>query len=661
MYNCNRKYPKGKSYLAQALNKAKKLNLSPPPILTLSQWAAKYAILSKETSAQTGRFEAYPYQIGMMDAVTDPSVEKVSVMKSARVGYTKILDHIVGYYLHQDPSAILIVQPRVEDAEDYSKSEIAPMLRDTPVLAEIAPDPKTRSGNNTLLKKTMKNSASISLVGANSPSGLRRITVRIVLFDEIDGYPVKGAGSEGDQIALGITRSQSFWNRKIVAGSTPTIKGLSRIEKLYLNGDQRRYHVPCPHCGAFQILEWGGKDTPHGIKWDKDENGVSLPDTVHYVCKENGCVIDEVEKPSMLVKGEWRASQPFKGHASFHINSLYSLLPNARWSSLVSEFISVKNDPIQLQTFVNTTLGETFEDRGDDALSEFTLARRAEIWSGEVPDRVVLLTAAGDVQDDRVELEIVGWGRNEERWSIAHIVINGDPDSPELWSEVDEILKRRWYKTDGTGFAIMAACIDSGGHFTQKVYNFCKERIGRRIWAIKGESARNGQRSPVWPIKQPTRKRKGYAPYVIGVNAAKDIIRTRLKLDQPPPEMACPGYMHYPQDRDINFFAQLVSERSIRKYVGGRYVRIWEQTPGRANEALDLAVYSYAALCGLMKCGVRLNAMADRIENNQKPVDVVQHPYQVSGLPKEEKKPERSKEDIEKAREEARKKLWGNS
>ncbi|CAI3952083.1 Phage terminase [Commensalibacter papalotli (ex Botero et al. 2024)] len=240
----------------------------------------------------------------MMDAITDPRVEKVSVMKSARVGYTKIIDHVVGYYLHQDPSPILVVQPRVEDAEDYSKSEIAPMLRDTAVLSEIAPDPKTRTGENTLLKKTMKNGASIALVGANSPGGFRRITVRIVLFDEVDGYPVGGAGSEGDQIALGTKRSETFWNRKIVSGSTPTIKGLSRIEKLYQEGDQRRFYVPCPHCGDYQVLEWGGKDVTHGIKWDKDEQGQALPETVHYVCKHNGCVILEQEKPELIKNGE---------------------------------------------------------------------------------------------------------------------------------------------------------------------------------------------------------------------------------------------------------------------------------------------------------------------------------------------------------------------
>lgn len=587
----------------------------------------------------------------MMDAITDPRVEKVSVMKSARVGYTKIIDHVVGYYLHQDPSPILVVQPRVEDAEDYSKSEIAPMLRDTTVLAEIAPDPKTRSGENTLLKKTMKNGASIALVGANSPGGFRRITVKIVLFDEVDGYPVGGAGSEGDQIALGTKRSETFWNRKIVAGSTPTIKGLSRIEKLYQEGDQRRFYVPCPQCGEFQILEWGGKDVAHGVKWDKDEQGKDLPETAHYVCKHNGCIIAEQDKPDLIHGGEWRAAAPFKGHASFHINSLYSLMPNARWSLLIAEFLRVKSDPIELQTFVNTTLGETFEDRGEGALSELTLARRAEVWAGEVPDGVVLLTAAGDTQDDRVELEIVGWGRNEERWSIAHVVIDGDPDSPALWQEVDHVLKRQWVKANGQAFSIMAACIDSGGHHTQRVYEFCKARLGRRIWAIKGESARGGQRSPVWPSKRPTRKSKGFRPYIIGVNAAKDIIRSRLKLEQPPPETACPGYMHYPQDRDVNFFAQLVSERSVRKRIGGKDVRVWEQTPGRANEALDLAVYSYAALYGLVQQGVKLNALADRMEQNHAPLKMVEQTVEVSGLPKEQAV-EPEKKDPVKARKE---------
>ncbi|WP_428492151.1 phage terminase large subunit family protein [Rhodopila sp.] len=607
-------YARGRESLRAALIECRKANLQPPPKLTLSQWAERYAVLSRETSAQTGRFRAFGYQTGIMDAVTDPTVTEISVQKSARVGFTKILDHIVGYFLQADPSPVLLVQPRVEDAEDYSKTEIAPMLRDTPILAEIAGDPKARDGNQTILKKTMLNGSSLSMVGANSPGGFRRITARIVLFDEVDGYPAGGAGSEGDQIALGTKRSETFWNRKIVLGSTPTIKGISRIEKSFLESDQRRYHVPCPHCGEKQILEWGGEETVYGIKWSKDANGQHLPETAYYLCRHNGCIIEEVDKPEMVAAGEWIASRPFKGHAGFHIWAGYSLFVNAAWSKLVAEWLRVKNDPLARQTFVNLVLGEPYEERGDKALNERLLVSRTEVWAGEVPHGVAILTAGLDTQDDRVEVEIVGWGHNEERWSIAHEIIEGDPDGPTLWAEVDAFLKRTWRRADGRSFEVMAACIDSGGHHTEKVYEFSKARLGRRIWAVKGESARGGARSPVWPTKRPSaRNKQSFRPIIIGVNAAKDIIRSRLALDPPKAGEPCPGYFHYPTERDINFFAQLVSERLVTKTINGQRFRVWELAPGRANEALDLAVYSYAALCALQHFGLQLNKAADKV------------------------------------------------
>ncbi|MCA8260823.1 phage terminase large subunit family protein [Burkholderia multivorans] len=588
--------------------------------MTLSQWAERYAVLSRETSAQTGRFRAFGYQRGMLDAVTDPSVEKISVMKSARVGYTKLMDHAVGYFIHQDPSPILVVQPRVEDAESYSKTEIAPMLRDTPVLAAIAGDQKAKNSDQTILAKTFRNGASLTLVGANSPAGFRRITSRIVMFDEVDAYPVDGAGNEGDQIALGTKRSETFWNRKIILGSTPTVKGFSRIEKSFAESDQRHFYVPCPHCGEFQVLEWGGPETPHGMKWDKDANGAGIPESVYYVCRHNGCIIDEVDKPDMVEAGEWRATKPFNGHAGFHIWAGYSLFPNASWANLVAEWLRVKDDPLARQTFVNLVLGEPYEDRGDRALSETRLAARTEVWAAEVPDGVGVITVGGDVQDDRVELETIGWGRNEESWSIDHAVIEGDPGSAELWSRVDAYLKRIWRRADGRGFEVMAACIDSGGHHTQKVYEFAKARLGRRIWAIKGESARHGARSPVWPTKRPSARNKAsFRPVIIGVNSAKDVIRDRLRKDPEDVDgvLTYPaGYMHFPADRDINYFAQLIAERSVTKVVNGQKFRVWEPRPGRANEALDCRVYGYAALCGLMHMGLKLNRRVEAVESD---------------------------------------------
>ncbi|MEM8068603.1 phage terminase large subunit family protein [Morganella morganii] len=595
----------------------KRAVVRPPEALSLSEWANKYAVLSKENAAQTGRFRSFKYQDGIMDAFTDPSVTQVSVMKSARVGYTKILDHAVAYYLSHDPSPILVVQPRVEDAEDYSKTEIAPMLRDTPSLKAIAGEAKAKDSGQTILKKQFSNGANLTLVGANSPGGFRRITCRIILFDEVDGYPSGGAGSEGDQIALGIKRSETFWNRKIGLGSTPTVKNVSRIEKAYNESDQRHYWVPCPHCGEFQILEWGGPDTPYGMKWDKDADGNGLPDTAYYVCRHNGCVIHDSDKSLMIKNGEWRAEKPFTGHAGFHIWAAYSLFPNASWPNLVKEWLRVKDDPLMRQTFINLVLGEPYEDRGEKALSEQKLLERCEVWAAEVPDGVTLLTAGIDTQDDRFEIEVVGWGRSEESWSIAHDVIEGDLETPEPWERLDAYLKQIWRRADGRGFAIMAACMDSGGHHTQAVYDFCKARLGRRIWAVKGESARGGKRSPIWPTKCITsRSKAGFKPVIIGVNAAKDAVRGRLHLELPAAGEPAPAYMHFPVDRDLQYFGQLLAERSVIKVSGGQRYRVWEQIPGRANEALDCRVYSYAALCGLMYMGLKLNALADAVAGN---------------------------------------------
>lgn len=603
--DARQRYAHGIEALKNALAKARYINLRPPPRLTLSQWAERYAVLSKETSAQTGRFRAYAYQRGVMDAITDPANSEIVFMKSARVGFTKILDHVIGYFIHQDPSPILAVQPRVEDAEDYSKAEIEPMLRDTPVLAAIAGKQKAKDTNNTIAKKMFSNGASIAFVGANSPGGFRRITVRIVLFDEVDGFPA-GAGQEGDQIALGKKRSETFWNRITVIGSTPTVKGASRIEAAFEKSDQRRFFVPCPQCGEMQFLEWGGPDTPHGIKWDKDEDGNGIPETAHYVCKHNGCVIEPAEQPDMVAKGEWRIMNPKGKTVGFHIWAGYSQSPNSDWPAIVDEWLRVKNDPLERQTFINLVLGETYEDRGAGSLAESVLTARCENWAAEIPDGVALLTAGLDTQDDRIECEVVGWGHNEESWSIDYEIFEGDPETPELWARVDAYLKRVWHRADGRPYEIKAACIDSGGHHTQKVYDFAKARLGRKIWAIKGESARGGQRNPVWPIKKVfARNRTKFRPIILGVNAAKDSIRNRLHLSEPGA-----GYMHFSTDRDINYFAQLTAERLETVKKNGAKCRIWILRAGKANEALDCRVYAYGALRGLLHHGLKLNRLA---------------------------------------------------
>ena len=579
------RYENGPSILRAALVDIRRATLLPPPRLTLSQWADRYAVLSKETSAQQGKFRAFAYQNGIMDAVTDPTVETITVMKSARVGYTKILDHVAGFFIHQDPSPMLIVQPRVEDAEDYSTSEIAPMLRDTPELAEIAGDLKAKDSNQRILKRVFKNGASIRFVGANSPGGFRRITARIVAYDEVDGYPPAGAGDDGDQIKLGNKRTESFWNRKIILGSTPLVKMTSRIYRSWETSDQRRYYVPCPHCQHKQTLKWSG------IRW---ENGD--PQTAHYVC-ENGCIIEEHDKPWMIDNGEWIAEKPFNGHAGFHIWAGYSLFANAAWPKLVAEFLDVKANPLELKTFVNLVLGEPWEERGEEVDMHSLQARaEAEGWRGAdendaplpAPAGPLLVTCGVDVQGDRLEVERVGWGVGDESWSLEHRVLYGDPAAPEIWNELDAYLLTPTLGTDGREMAVSATAIDSGGHYTDAVYNFVRDKSRRRVWAIKGQG---GEGKPVWP-KLASKNNKGrIALFNIGVGAAKDIIYGRLRIAAPGP-----GHCHFPMDRDSGWFEQLTSETVVTRYSKGFPVRAWMPKPNTRQEALDCRVYAFAAL-----------------------------------------------------------------
>lgn len=568
----------------------------------MSEWAERFAHLSAETSADAGKFRAFAYQNGIMDAVTSPEVRQVTVIKSARVGYTKILDHVVGYFIHQDPSPVLVVQPRVEDAEDYSRTEIAPMLRDTPVLAEIAGDLKAKDSNQRVQKRVFRNGSSVAFIGANSPGGFRRITARIAAFDEIDGYPVTGAGNEGDQIALGIKRTESFWNRKVILGSTPTLKGVSRIEKAWNESDQRRYHVPCPHCGVMQVLRW------ENLRWDKDIDGDGRivghrPETAHFVCVESGCVIEEHDKPRMIDAGEWIADKPFAGHAGFHIWAGYSLFENAAWRYLVEEFLRVRKDPALLQTFVNLVLGETWEEQGETVAAN-SLIGRAEAYDADtLPDHVAVLVAGVDTQGDRLEVQVVGFGAKEEAWPCRYEVLRGDPAQPDVWRQLDEVLLQSYGTESGRSLRIRATCIDSGGHHAEAVYRFCRARRGRRVFATKGAP---GAR-PVWPKRASRGGVKGADQvYIVGVDTAKDAIYARLRIAQPGP-----GYIHFPSDDGFaqDYFDQLTVEQVVTRYREGRPYRVWTKPASARNEALDTFVLALAAMKSLP---MRLDRMATR-------------------------------------------------
>jgi terminase, large subunit len=575
--------------LANELQQARREVLSPPPLLSLSAWAAAYARLPAGTNAMPGRFIAFGYQRQWLDVMTDPAVRQVSILKAARVGATRCLDHVIGYYIRQDPSPILMVLPRVEDCEDFSRSEILPMLQDTPVLAEITGDIKSRDANQRILKRTFKNGASISFVGANSPAGFRRISARIILLDEVDGFPME-AGEEGDQVALASKRGETFWNRRIALTSTPTLKYQSRIEKAFLESDQRRYHVPCPQCGHFQTLKW------ENLRWDKTPAGKHLPGTAHFVCERSGCVITEDKKPGMVEAGKWVAEKPFAGHAGFQIWAAYSLFPNASWSNIVSEFLVAHKDPILLRTFHNITRGETWEERGTGRPWEelAARARQSDYSRGTVPKGACLLFLGIDCQIDRVEWQLVGRGPEHHKYVVDYSTIGRPIAEADCQRALGELLGRRWKNYRGLPMSLTLAAIDAGFE-TDTVLEFCRRYGSNRIIATRGVAGdftpRLAKVARERDSKRGTLLKYRNNFFNVGVNTLK----TGLYLDLAKDDPNAPGYIAFPNDCEDRYFQELVSETRVAVKKMGQITWRWEKPDRQSNEMLDTYVYAMAA------------------------------------------------------------------
>lgn len=537
----------------------------------MAEWADLERRLDSQSSAEPGRWitSRAEYQRGIMDACSDPVVKEVVVMCGAQLGKSEMLLNTIGYHMAHDPAPILMMQPTVDMAQSFSKDRVtAGLLRSTPCLREKVKDSKAKDANNTTLHKVFPGGA-LSLVGANSPSSLASRPIRVVLCDEVDRYP-PSAGEEGDPISLAKRRAATFWNRKIISVSTPTNRGASRIEDAYEESDKRKFLVPCHDCGHEQEMVWAN------VQWTDDN-----PKTATYVCPECGSAWGDGERRRAVSRGKWVASKPFNGVAGFHLNALYS--PWSVLTDAVEEFLAAKRDPMRLKTFVNTFLGETWEDQGE-GVDDYAVAQRRENYDG-IPDDVVLLTAGVDVQDDRLEVEVLGWGAGEESWQIDYHVLYGDPSSPRLWAQLDEIILATYDHPIGEPMIIRATCVDSGGHHTRAVYNYAKTRAGHRVFAIKGVG---GEGKPI--IGRPSKNNIGKVPlYAIGVDTAKELHYARLRIDEPGH-----GYCHFPKKRDDEYFRQLTAEKQVIKYHKGYPSRTWIKTRTR-NEALDVRVYAIAA------------------------------------------------------------------
>ncbi len=561
----------------------------PPEDLTGSEWADKYRVIS-EGNPEPGpwRTDRVPYLREIMDVCTDPSVgdKRVVFMKSARVGGTECGMNVIGYYADQVPSQMLVVQPTKEDAEGFSKEQVKPMIDDTPQLRNrFFPETGRRDSKNTILQKSFPGGFLV-MVGSNSASGFRRRNIQRVFLEEVDGYALVARGSssaaEGDPVTLAVKRTQNYDDRLIYEDSTPTLKGRSRIEYDYNLSDQRRFFVPCPHCGHMQVLKW------RNLRWENNDAS-----TVMYTCGDiseqgeltAGCgkSIDEQHKREMLRRGEWRAARPGRKIIGFHVWAAYS--PFTSWERLVDEWLNAQGKPELLQVFINTVLGETWEEEGEQVEPDSLKARRVQ-YTNEVPQGVGVLTAGVDVQGDRLEVSVWGYGKGFESWLIKHETLWGDPAKEEVWEQLD-LVRSRAYLGQSAKHKIRCVCVDSGGHHTDEVYRYTRARQRKRVFSIKGSSTPGSA-----PVGRPTKGNRYKATlFTLGTEALKDTLLSRMKTD-----VVGPGYLHFPLVDD-EYFRQLTSEKAVTRWVNGRPVRRYIKKTDRARgEALDCAVYSLAGL-----------------------------------------------------------------
>lgn len=550
----------------------------PPPDLTISSWSDENRRLSPEASSVSGKWDTgfAEYQRGMMDAVNDPLCSKVVFMTSSQIGKTELELNIAGYFIDYDPSPMLVVYPTETLAKAFSEDRLSTMLRDTPCLQGKVKDPRARDSKNTKLHK-MFPGGHITMIGANSPSNLAARPIRIVLFDEVDRFPVSSGGvdGEGDVVALATKRTQTFWNKIIVLVSTPTIKGQSRIEAAYEESDKRRFYVPCHECGHEQTLKWAN------VVWEK-VNGEHDSKTAKYKCEKCGCLWSDKHRLGAVKKGKWVSEGEFNGTAGFHINELYS--PWSKLKDMVSEFLDVKHSKSKerMQAWVNTTLGETWEEEGLE-FEGSEIQSRKESYS--VPDGVCVIVCGIDTQDDRLECNIVGYGIGKETWSLDYRIIHGNPAKDEVWQDLDQLLNETFDHPSGTTLHIACACIDSGGHHTNRVYDFVRTRESKRVFAIKGSSQAG---LPI--VTKATKSNLGRVKlFQVGTDSAKDLIFSRLAIEE-----FGPGYMHF-KEYDDEWFKQLTSEKKVTTYIKGIPKTKWKQKRAR-NEVLDTYVYTEAAI-----------------------------------------------------------------
>ena len=574
--------------------------IRPPEQLTVSQWADKKRKLSQESSAEVGQWRTSrtPYLKDIMDAFNDPVLRHIAVVASSQVGKSECINNMIGYIIDQDPGSILFIQPTTIDAKDYSKLRIAPMIRDTKCLKNKVADPKSRESANTILQKSYPGGI-LTMCGSTEAHALCSKPIRYIFGDERDRWATS-AGNEGDPWELATARQITFYNAKSVEVSTPTVKGASAIERAYGDGTMERWKTRCPHCEEYSEI------TFENIRFEYETTEVGNDKVyditeIHYVCPCCGGVSSEREIKAQPSK--WVAENPeaYKQHQtrSFWLSSWVS--PWASWKSTILQYLKAIGNSKKMQVVYNTRFGLLWEDRGDLEDEESVMARREDYGTNEdgspveLPEGVLYLTCGVDTQDDRLEYEVVGYGHFDESWGIKKGIIMGRPDTDEVWQRLDDIIDHVYRFKSGIGLRVSTTFVDEGGHFTQDVRMRCRERLSKKVFAIKG---RGGQDIP---FTSPPKKQKivvnGRAlgmcwVYEIGVDAGKQLIMDNLRVQSPGSK-----YCHFPRRDDYGptYFKGLLSERLVYKN-GHKHPWQWEKIPGHErNEPLDCRDYANAA------------------------------------------------------------------
>ncbi|WP_303226033.1 phage terminase large subunit family protein [uncultured Acidaminococcus sp.] len=580
--------------------------LRPLPSLTVSDWADSYRMLSSESSSEPGRWhtDRAPYQKDIMDAFTSVGVRKVVVMSCSQVGKSDIMMNVIGRFAHLAPAPILMIQPTIEMAQDFSKSRIAPMIRDTKVLKDIFRDIKSRDAGNTILSKLFPGGRLI-MGGANSPAGLASRPIKILLADEVDRFP-DSAGTEGDPVDLAAKRMTTFWDRVMGLFSTPTIAGQSRIAAEYMAGTQEEWQHRCPNCGEYHLLTHRDMEVQTEEVEDQKGRPHKHVKSVTWRCPDCGFGFTEAQMREAKQKYIPRNPTALQtGTRSFFVNCWAS--PWLSWLGVMQEWSDAKGDPEREKVVVNTRFGEPYEREINTTAVDTLLARR-EDYDAELPDGVLLLTAAVDTQDNRLEYEIVGWGAEEECWGIKKGVLPGIPDSPALWDQLDEQLDRKYYFKDGeTGLRVARTFIDSGGHYGRSVAAYCYSHRYRQRFAIMGHNVPGVDLIHKYSKKAVT-PGKTVALVMVGVDSGKQYVMDRIAIEAPGPK-----YFHFPRDQkgstnllqanrgyDCIYFRGLLAEEKRAKKKNGRVIWSWENVAkDKRNEPLDLRVYNLAALASI--------------------------------------------------------------